>query len=102
MAISRRDAIAAIPSSVVVAVAATEASAQVTNPDPAEFVVHSGCGGFGVVKNGPDDYTLRMFSADGRSSLKYLRLKGPGALTELSNIYRTLNFVSEKFGVPID
>ena len=102
MAISRRAAIAAIPSSVAVAVVGTHASAQVTNPDPPEVIVHSGCGGFGVVKNRENDYTLRMFSADGSSSLKYLRLTGPGALAELSNIYRTLTFISEKFGVPID
>jgi hypothetical protein len=101
MAISRRDAIVAIPSSVAVALVGTEANAQVTNPDPPDIVVHSGCGGFGVVKNGENDYTLRMFSADGTSSLKYLRLKGPGALAELSHIYQTLTFISEKFGVPI-
>ena len=101
MAVSRRDAIVAIPSTVAVVIAGTQANAQVTNPDPPEVVVHSGCGGFGVVKNGENDYTLRMFSADGLSSLKYLRLKGPGAFAELSNIYRTLTFLSEKFGVPI-
>lgn len=102
MAISRRNAIAAIPSSVAVAIVGTQVSAQVTNPDRPDIIVHSGCGGFGVVKNGENDYTLRMFSADGLSSLKYLRLKGPGALAELSKIYQTLTFLSEKFGVPID
>jgi hypothetical protein len=68
--------------------------------DPRTFTVHSGCSGWIVVQNGPQDFTLRLVSEDGSASIKYLRLTGPDALAELQDIWRTFRFLSEKFGVP--
>jgi hypothetical protein len=76
----------------------TAASAQ--SADPRLFTVHSACSGWIIVQNGPQDFTLRLVSGDGSTSLKFLRLTGPHALAELQDIWRTLMFLSEKFGVP--
>lgn len=85
-----------------VVVGATEAAPQTLDPDPRQFTVHSGCSGFIVVQNGPDDYTLRLVAEGGASSLKFLRLTGPDAFAELSDIWRTLTFLATKFGVPLN
>lgn len=80
------------------ALSSTTASAQ--SADPRTFTVHSGCSGWIVVQNGPQDFTLRLVSEDGSASIKYLRLTGPDSLAELQDIWRTLMFLSQKLGVP--
>lgn len=94
----RRDAIKAMPAAALAmsAAATTDVNAQT---DARDFTVHSSCAGFYIAQNGENDYSLRMVAADGAGSLKYLRLTGPDALAELSDIFRTLTFLSEKFGV---
>ena len=80
--------------------AMNQATASAHSADPRTFTVHSGCSGWIIVQNGPQDFTLRLVSEDGSASIKYLRLTGRDALAELQDIWRTLMFQSEKFGVP--
>lgn len=81
-------------------VALNHAAASAQSADPRAFTVHSGCSGWIIVQNGPEDFTLRVVSENGSASIKYLRLTGPDAFAELQDIWRTLMFVSQKFGVP--
>ena len=80
--------------------ALNQTTASAHSADPRSFTVHSGCSGWIIVQNGPQDFTLRLASKDGSASIEYLRLTGRDALAELQDIWRTLMFQSEKFGVP--
>jgi hypothetical protein len=80
--------------------ALNQAAVSAQPADPRAFTVHSGCSGWIIVQNGPQDFTLRLVSGDGSASIKYLRLTGPDAFAELQDIWRTLMFQSQKFGVP--
>ena len=95
----RRQTLGALVGLISVA-AVSQATGSAQSADPRTFMVHSGCSGWIIVHNGPQDFTLRLVSEDGSASIKYLRLTGPDALAELQDIWRTLMFQSRKFGVP--
>lgn len=102
MEITRRQVLAAVPAvPVAAALSATSTEAAIANPDPRQFDVHSGCSGFIIVQNGEQDYSLRMVSEDGNASIKFLRMTGPDAFAELSDVWRTVVFLTRKFGLPL-
>lgn len=53
--------------------------------------VHSYCSGFALVQNAVNDWSLRMVSEDGNTSVKVIRRSGPTAQAELGEMLNLLN-----------
>jgi len=100
MEISRRQALAAGVGVAVLGLTET-VKAQITNPDPLNYEIHSGCSGFILLQNSDGSWSLRIVSEDGNTSIKYIRASGPDAFVWLGKVRQMLIFQTEALGLPL-
>jgi len=81
------------------AAATTGVSAQ--SSDVGMSQITNGTSGLLILKNGDDDYSLKVVSGDGTKNVTFVRRRGPTAYADVSLVYQILNSVAQLIGLDV-